>query len=121
MNFPLQIQKLAALQPDKPALVDMINRGGMKIYPREVEEILYRHPAIMEAAVVGIPDALSGEAVKAFIVFKEGQQAKAADIKKLCNEHLANFKVPKSIEFVEVLPKTATGKVLKTELRKANN
>lgn len=100
---------------------DMINRGGFKIYPREVEEILYRHPAVLEAAVVGIPDALSGEAVKAFIVLKEGQEVKATELKRLCNEHLANFKVPKTIEFVAALPKTATGKVLKTELRKASN
>lgn len=97
---------------------DMINRGGLKIYPREVEEVLYRHPAVMEAAVIGIPDALSGEAVKAFIVLKEGKELKASDIKKFCNEHLANFKVPKSVEFLPALPKTATGKVLKTELRK---
>lgn len=97
---------------------DMINRGGLKVYPREVEEVLYRHPAVMETAVIGIPDALSGEAVKAFIVLREGQQARASEFKRFCNEHLANFKVPKSIEILEALPKTATGKVLKTELRK---
>lgn len=97
---------------------DMIIRGGLKVYPREVEEVLYRHPAVMEAAVIGIPDSISGEAVKAFIVLREGQQAKASDFKRFCNEQLANFKVPKSIEMIEALPKTATGKVLKTHLRK---
>lgn len=97
---------------------DMINRGGLKVYPREVEEVLYRHPAVMEAAVIGIPDKLSEEAVKAFIVLREGQQAKPSDFKWFCSEHLANFKVPKTIEILEALPKTATGKVLKTELRK---
>lgn len=97
---------------------DMINRGGFKVYPREVEEVLYSHPAVLEAAVIGIPDVLSGETVKAFVVLKEGMQAKAAELKKYCNLHLANFKVPKNVEFVDALPKTATGKVLKTELRK---
>lgn len=96
---------------------DMINRGGLKVYPREVEEILYRHPAVLEAAVVGIPDKLSTEAVKAFVVLKADQTAKASELKSYCKEQLANYKVPKIIEFVQVLPKTATGKVLKNDLR----
>lgn len=97
---------------------DMINRGGLKVYPREVEEVLYRHGAVMEAAVIGVPDGLAGEAVKAFIVLREGNRVKTSELKKFCHEHLANFKVPRNIEFLDVLPKTATGKVLKTELRK---
>lgn len=97
---------------------DLIIRGGMNIYPREVEEALYTHPAILESAVIGIPDDVMGEEVKAFIVAKEGMAATEEEVKEFCLAKLAKYKVPKYIEFVTALPKTTTGKILKRELRK---
>ena len=98
---------------------DMINVSGMKVWPREVEEVLYEHPAIREAAVVATPDPTSGEAVKAFVVLKDGYKVKVtcAEIIEFCKERLANYKAPRIIVFREVLPKSAVGKVLRKELR----
>jgi len=97
---------------------DMIISGGLKIYPREVEEILYQHPKVREAAVVGIPDEYWGESVKAFIVPKAGKKPSAEEIIAFCAEKLSKFKVPKVVEFKEELPKTMVGKVLRRELKK---
>jgi long-chain acyl-CoA synthetase len=97
---------------------DLIIRGGMNIYPREVEELLYTHPAILESAVIGVPDDVMGEEVKAFIVLKDGIPATEQEIREFCKDKLAKYKVPKFIEFVPTLPKTTTGKTLKRELRK---
>jgi long-chain acyl-CoA synthetase len=99
---------------------DMIDVSGFKVWPREVEETLFEHPAIQEAAVVGIPDARSGEAVKAFVVLKKGSEGKvtAEEISKFCKERIASFKAPKFVEFKDALPKTAVGKVLRRELKK---
>lgn len=99
---------------------DLIIRGGMNIYPREVEEALYAHPAILESAVIGIPDDVMGEEVKAFIVAKEGMMVTEAEVREFCMAKLARYKVPKYIEFVAALPKTTTGKILKRELRNNN-
>jgi long-chain acyl-CoA synthetase len=98
---------------------DMIDVSGFKVWPREVEEVLFEHPAIQEAAVVGIPDDRSGEAVKAYIVLKKDSEGKvtAEEISKFCKEKIAAFKAPKSVEFRKELPKTAVGKVLRRELR----
>ena len=98
---------------------DMIDVSGFKVWPREVEEILFEHPAVQEAAVVGIPDERSGEAVKAYIVLKKENEGKvtAEEISKFCKEKIAAFKAPKSVEFRKELPKTAVGKVLRRELR----
>ncbi len=96
---------------------DMILRGGFNIYPREVEEVLYAHPAVAEAAVVGVPDAALGEEVKAVVVRKPGQDVTDADLIAYCKERLAAYKYPRSVEFRETLPKTASGKILKRELR----
>jgi long-chain acyl-CoA synthetase len=98
---------------------DMIDVSGFKVWPREVEEILFEHPAIQEAAVVGIPDERSGEAVKAYIVLKKENEGKvtAEEISKFCKERIAAFKAPKSVEFRKELPKTAVGKVLRRELK----
>jgi long-chain acyl-CoA synthetase len=95
---------------------DMIIRGGENIYPREIDELLYAHEAIAEAAAVGVPDELYGEEVAAFVVLKEGREADPAEIIDYCRAHLADFKCPKSVRFVEALPKGPTGKVLKREL-----
>jgi long-chain acyl-CoA synthetase len=98
-------------------LKDMINAAGFKIWPREVEEVLFGHPKVKESAVVGVADDYRGEAVKAFVVLRPGEHATAEELQAHCREHLSNYKVPRQVEFVEALPKGATGKVLKKELR----
>jgi len=97
---------------------DMIVTGGENVYPKEVEEVLYRHPAVMEAAVVGIPDDYWVERVHAIIVLKEGQQATAEEIIDFCKKHIAHYKSPKGVDFVNTLPKNPQGKILKKEIRK---
>jgi long-chain acyl-CoA synthetase len=97
---------------------DMIISGGENIYPREIEEVLYRHPAVAEAAVIGIPDEVWIERVHALIVLREGQSLKEDEIMSFCKSRLARYKAPKSVEFVESLPKNPQGKILKRELRK---
>jgi len=87
------------------------------VYPREVEEVIYKHPAVAEVAVVGVPDKTWGEAVKAVVVLKPGQTATEEDLIALCKQHLAGYKKPKSVEFVPSLPKTAIGKILRREVR----
>jgi long-chain acyl-CoA synthetase len=98
---------------------DMIDVSGFKVWPREVEEVLFEHPAVQEAAVIGVPDEKSGEAVKAFIVLKKGIETPVTpeDISKFCKERIASFKAPKFVEFRTDLPKTAVGKVLRRELK----
>ncbi|MDW8328508.1 MAG: long-chain fatty acid--CoA ligase [Candidatus Bipolaricaulota bacterium] len=98
-------------------LKEMIICSGLKVYPREVEEVLYKHPKVLEAAVVGAPDAYRGETVKALIVPRPGTSPTADEIKAFCAEHLAKYKVPTIVEFRESLPKSIIGKVLKRELR----
>jgi long-chain acyl-CoA synthetase len=97
---------------------DMIISGGENIYPREIEEVLYKHPSVAEAAVIGVPDNVWVERVHALIVLKEGRHAKEEEMIEFCKRHLARFKAPKSVEFVETLPKNPQGKILKKELRK---
>jgi len=96
---------------------DMIIAGGFNIYPREVDEVLYRHPKVAEAVTVGVPDAYRGETVKVFVVLKPGEEATDADIVRFCKEKLAPYKVPKLVEFRETLPKSAVGKILRKILR----
>jgi long-chain acyl-CoA synthetase len=98
---------------------DMIDVSGYKVWPREVEERLFEHPAVREAGVVGIPDSRSGEAVKAFVVLKEGYDGKvtADEITSFCKEKMASYKAPKVVEFMGELPKTVVGKVLRRELK----
>jgi len=95
---------------------DMIKSGGENVYPREVEEVLCRHPKVKEAVVVGIPLGLRGELIKAYIVLAEGEQASAAELLDHCRKELAKFKIPKKIEFRTALPKTIVGKVLRRVL-----
>lgn len=97
---------------------DMIIAGGYNIYPREIDEILFEHPKIKEACAIGVPDAYRGETVKAFIVVKEGETLTEEDIIAYCRENLAAYKVPKIIEFMDDLPKSAIGKIMRKELRK---
>jgi long-chain acyl-CoA synthetase len=96
---------------------DMIKTAGENVYPREVEEVLYKHPKVKEAVVVGLPEKFLGEKIKAYIVLKDGQSAEEEDIIKYCREKLSKFKVPKEIEFRAQLPKTLVGKVLRRVLR----
>ena len=98
---------------------DMIISGGINIYPREIEEVLYAHPAILEAQVIGVSDDYWGESVKAVVALKEGMAATAEEIIKFCGEHLAGFKKPKSVEFWKELPKSPQGKILKRVIREA--
>ncbi|HXG64842.1 MAG TPA: long-chain fatty acid--CoA ligase [Blastocatellia bacterium] len=100
---------------------DMILVSGFNVYPNEVEDVLFTHPAILEAAVIGVPDAYRGEAVKAFVVLKQGEQATAEEIIEYCRERLARYKVPSTVEFLESLPKSTVGKVLRRELREREN
>ena len=96
---------------------DMVVSGGENVYPREIEEILYQHPAVVEAAVIGIPDPYWVERVHAVVVLKEGANVTSEEIIDFCKKRIARYKAPKSIEFVESLPKTPSGKILKRELR----
>jgi len=95
---------------------DMIKSGGLNVYPCEVDECLCRHPKVKEACVVGVPQELRGERIKAFVVLKDGEQATAAELLEHCRRHLAQFKVPKQVEFRQELPKTLVGKVLRRVL-----
>jgi len=96
---------------------DMIIAGGYNVYPREVEEVLFQHPHINEAAVVGVPDEYRGETVKAFVVLREGAATTAAEIITFCRQRLAAYKVPRQIVFRVSLPKSGVGKYLRRELR----
>ena len=96
---------------------DMIIAGGLNIYPREVEEVLYEHPKVKEAVCVGIPHSYRGETVKAYLVLKEGQTATADEIMEFCREHMAKYKAPRMVEFRSELPKTMVGKILRRALR----
>jgi long-chain acyl-CoA synthetase len=97
---------------------DLIIRAGLNVYPKDVEEIIYRHPAVREAAVVGVPDALMGEEVCAFIVKKSGAVLTPEDVISHCQASLAKYKTPRYVEFASELPKTNIGKIQKKELRK---
>jgi len=96
---------------------DLIIVSGFNVYPREVEEVLYQYPKVYEAAVVGVKHPLRGEMVKAFVVLKEGEKATEAELIAFCRERLASYKVPREIEFVKELPKSAVGKILRRELK----
>jgi len=92
---------------------DMIIAGGFNIYPREVEEVLYQHPKILEAVVAGIPDAYRGETVKAYVVLREGETATEQEVIEFCRARLARYKVPRTVEFRQSLPKSMVGKILR--------
>jgi long-chain acyl-CoA synthetase len=96
---------------------DLIIRGGFNIYPRDVEEALYAFPKAAEAAVIGMPDALMGEEVLAFVVLKAGQSATSGEVIEFCRGRLAKYKCPKEVRFVDALPKSPVGKILRKELR----
>ncbi len=97
---------------------DMIIRGGFNVYPREIEEVLMTHPAVSLAAVIGVPHDRHGEEVKAFIILKEGAEVTEVEMVAWSKQNMADYKYPRLVEFRETLPTTATGKVLKSELRR---
>ena len=96
---------------------DMILRGGFNVYPREVEEVLYAHEAVAEAAVLGIPHESHGEEVKAVVALVAGKSASDRELIDFCKERLSAYKYPRIVEFIESLPKGPSGKILKRELR----
>jgi long-chain acyl-CoA synthetase len=98
---------------------DMIDVSGLKVWPREVEEVLYEHPAVKEAAVLGVPDTYRGETVKAYVILKPGYEGKVTEeeIIKFCKEKIASYKAPRSVEFRTSLPMTLVGKILRRTLR----
>ena len=101
----------------KDRVKDMIVSGGENVYSAEVEHALFEHPAVADAAVIGVPDERWGEAVKALVVVKDGAEVDEAELIAFCKTRIAGFKVPKSVTFLDVLPRNASGKVLKFELR----
>jgi long-chain acyl-CoA synthetase len=96
---------------------DQINASGYKVWPREVEDVLYGHPAVREAAVVGVADEYRGETVKAFVSLREGESADEQELIAFCKERMAAYKYPRQVEIIDEIPKTATGKILRRELR----
>jgi fatty-acyl-CoA synthase len=96
---------------------DMVISGGVNIYPREIEDHLSTHPAILEAAVIGVPDPEWGETLRAFIVLRNGEQLSETDVINYCREHLADYKRPRKVTFLPEMPRNPTGKILKRELR----
>ena len=96
---------------------DMIIVSGFNVYPNEIEDVLFTHPAVLEAVVIGVPDQYRGEAVKAFIVLKPETTATVAELMEFCKTNLAKYKIPSVIEIVPSLPKSAVGKILRRELR----
>jgi acyl-CoA synthetase (AMP-forming)/AMP-acid ligase II len=99
----------------------MIVSGGENVYSREVEEVLYTHPGVSEVAVIGIPDPVWVERVHAVVVLKENAKAAEDELILFCKDHLASYKAPKSVDFVESLPKNPQGKILKKEIRAARS
>ena len=96
---------------------DLIKTSGFQVWPREIEEVISAHPAVHEVGVVGMPDKMKGETVKAFVVLRPGATLTASDLKSWCRERLAPYKVPSQFEFVNDLPKSQIGKVLRRVLR----
>jgi long-chain acyl-CoA synthetase len=96
---------------------DIIIAGGFNIYPNEIDDILFCHPKIAEACTIGIPDQYRGETVKSYIVLNEGETMDAAEIEAFCRESLAPYKIPKQVEFIDELPKSSVGKILRRALK----
>jgi fatty-acyl-CoA synthase len=98
---------------------DMVIRGGENVYPREIEEYLYRHPAIADVSVIGVPDPKFGEELCAWIIRKPGEKLTAEMVRDFCQGQIAHYKIPRHIRFVESFPTTVTGKVQKFAMREA--
>jgi long-chain acyl-CoA synthetase len=96
---------------------DMIVASGFNIFPKEIDEILYGHPKILEACCIGVPDEYRGETLKAYIVVKPGEKLTKEEVISFCKDKLTAYKVPKDLEFIDELPKSAIGKILRREVR----
>jgi long-chain acyl-CoA synthetase len=96
---------------------DMILASGFNVYPKEVDELLMTHPKVLEVCTIGVPDAYRGENVKTYVVVKPGQTLTEEDVQTFCRASLAAYKVPKLVQFIDALPKSAVGKILRRELR----
>ena len=96
---------------------DMIISGGFNVYPMEIEQVMYRHPAVYEVCVVGVPDEVWGESIKAVVVLRDGHTATEMDLIEHCRTHLADFKKPRSVEFISALPKNANGKLSRKDVK----
>jgi len=96
---------------------DMIVASGFKVWPREVEDVLYQHPAVREAGVVGVPDPYRGETVKAFVSLKADASTTPEELIAFCKQRMAAYKYPRQVEILDEVPKTVTGKVLRRQLR----
>jgi len=96
---------------------DMINASGYKVWPREVEDVIYTHPAVRECAVIGVPDEYRGETVKAYVSLNEGASVTEKELVGFCKQQMAAYKYPRQVVIVEELPKTVTGKILRRTLR----
>jgi fatty-acyl-CoA synthase len=96
---------------------DMVIRGGENVYPREVEEFLYGHPAIADVSVIGVPDKRFGEELMAWVVLKEGAELEEDELREFCRGKIAHYKVPRYVKFVDGFPMTVTGKVQKFKMR----
>ena len=97
---------------------EMVIVGGYNVYPREIDELLFKHPAILEAATIGVPDSFSGEAVKAYVVLRPGAKLTAEELQDYCRQSLVKYKVPTKIDFIDALPKSGVGKINKLALKK---
>ena len=95
----------------------MIISGGENIYPREIEEVIVQHPAVREVAVIGVPDPAWGEAIKAVVSLVPGEEVTEEQLIDFCRDHIASYKKPKSVDFVNEIPKNNNGKIVKKELR----
>lgn len=98
---------------------DLIIRGGFNVYPREIEEVLYKSPQVIECAVIGVPDPILGEEIAAFIVCNKGINVE--EISRHCREYLAGYKIPRMFKVMDSLPKSSIGKILKTQLREMSD
>ena len=101
----------------KNRIKDMIIRGGENVFPREIEEFLYKHPKISEAQVIGVPDPRYGEEIMAWVKVKAGEQLTEEEVKEFCREKIAHYKVPRYVKFVDAFPMTVTGKIQKFQMR----
>ena len=95
----------------------MITSGGFNVYPSEVEQVIWGHPAVQDCAVIGVPDEKWGEAVKAVVELNQGQSVTAEELIALCKDKLGSVKAPKTVEFIAALPRSPVGKVLKKDIR----
>ena len=100
---------------------DLIKTCGFQVWPREIEEVISTHPAVVEVGVVGMPDQMRGEVVKAFVVLRDGHKITPSELKAFCRDRLVHYKVPAKYEFVSELPKTQVGKVLRRVLRQSED